>query len=545
MFRILIKIFIFFIFPEILVAQLPSYELKWGSNFRYRDVYAREVVDIDSEFFYTQGRRTGLLITNKWYLAKYDRKKSEQLWQVEMDRIIYQGIPTDLLSVHIVNGEFYLFLEAFSKRDDKKYLLLQRLDKEGDPKELKLVESVNSKRRRNGDFRIEFSEDRSNFLIFSSPTFNSREPERFAISVYDIDLGLKWSKDIQLDILDKYFKVNKVDLTNNGDVYLVGEKIRQSSLGLDQMIGIGSRIAKRYGAKIDSINNQRSKLWGTPNSEYLVYKIVGENDLLNQIDLDLNDVFITNMGLELDFSNNLVAIGGFYSERGYVNSSLKGMFYLTIDQVTNKNFSKQLIPFKTEFIDGFRMLGRSRRGTEIREDFVFRHFLHRADGGAYILAEDYEVEVRTQQTKNGTITNYYYYYNDIIAFAVSPAGEIEWSGHIPKRQYSKNDGGQSSGYLPLVDGKQLHVLFNDNSSNEKRFGERRPSVTRNFKRSNFVAVTISEDSEMHYNVLFNNAKERVYTLPKRSSTNESLQGDAVLFSLKNGKIQFGSFLHQN
>ena len=99
--------------------------------------------------------------------------------------------------------------------------------------------------------------------------------------------------------------------------------------------------------------------------------------------------------------------------------------------------------------------------------------------------------------------------------------------------------------MPLVDGKQLHVLFNDNSSNEKRFGERRPSVTRNFKRSNFVAVTISEDSEMHYNVLFNNAKERVYTLPKRSSTNESLQGDAVLFSLKNGKIQFGSFLHQN
>ena len=51
------------------------------------------------------------------------------------------------------------------------------------------------------------------------------------------------------------------------------------------------------------------------------------------------------MGLELDFSDNLVAIGGFYSERGYLNSSIKGMFYVTLDQTTNKNYSKEIVPF--------------------------------------------------------------------------------------------------------------------------------------------------------------------------------------------------------
>ena len=518
--RILIKILIFLLFPGVLSAQLPSYDLEWSANYRYRDVFTSNVVDLDSNFFYTQGSKSGLLITNQWYLAKYDRKKSKQIWQIEVERIMYQGIPTDLLSVHIVNGQFYLFLEAYNRRDDKKYLLLQVFDENGNPKELKLVESVDSRRRNHGNFRIQFSEDRTNFMIFSSPTNSVRQPERFAISVYGADLQLNWSKDIQLDILDRYVNINDVDLSNSGEVYLIAEKIiPRRSLG-------------------DTWN------WGMPNSEYLIYKVIGQTDDLKEIDLGLNNVFVTNMGLELDFSDNLVAIGGFYSERGYLNSSIKGMFYVTLDQTSNENHSKEIVPFRTEFIDGFRMLGRSRRGKEIREDFVFRHFLHRSDGGAYIIAEDYEMEVRTVvQNNNNTVTNYYYYYNDIIAFGVSPLGEIEWSGHIPKRQYSKNDGGHASGYLPLVDGKQLYILFNDHPSNVKRFGDRRPQVARNFRRSNFVAVSINEDSEMHYNVLYSNSKEGVMTLPKRSSSNESLQKDAVLFSVRNSKIQFGSLLH--
>ena len=49
---------------------------------------------------------------------------------------------------------------------------------------------------------------------------------------------------------------------------------------------------------------------------------------------------------------------------------------------------------------------------------------------------------------------------------------------------------------------------------------------------------------MHYNILFNNRKERVLTLPKKSASNVQLQRDAVLFSSLNSRIKFGSFLHQ-
>lgn len=518
MFRIFLKIFFFLFLPEVLLAQLNPYDLKWGTNYRYRDVFTTKVIDLDSNFFYTQGVRSGLFTSNKWYLAKYDRRESKQIWQVEMDRILFKGLPTNLVSVNIVDGEFYLFLESFNRRDDKKYLLLQILDQEGDPKDLKVIESLDSKRRNHGNFEIKFSQNRNNFMIFSSPRFSLREPEKFAISIYDRDLNLNWSKDIQLDVLDRYFRIQDIDLTNKGEVYLIGQKT------------MTSRVQNNF--------------WSSPYSDFLIYKIIGENDNLLEIDLNLNTIFITNLGLELDFSDNIAAIGGFYSEREYRNSSIKGMFYLTIDQSANNKISSEIVPFKKDFIDGFRFLARSRRGNEIREDFVFRHFLHREDGGAYIIAEDYEMEIRTVQSRNTTITNYYYYYNDIIAVGISPLGKIEWSGHIPKRQFSKNDGGFASSYLPLVDGQQLHILFNDHSSNSKRFGDRRPLSTRNFRSSNLVCVSINENSEMHYNILFNNRKERVLTLPKKSASNVQLQRDAVLFSSLNSRIKFGSFLHQ-
>ena len=50
---------------------------------------------------------------------------------------------------------------------DKKYLLLQILDQKGDPKDLKVIESLDSKRRNHGNFEIKFSQNRNNFMIFS------------------------------------------------------------------------------------------------------------------------------------------------------------------------------------------------------------------------------------------------------------------------------------------------------------------------------------------------------------------------------------------
>jgi hypothetical protein len=111
---------------------------------------------------------------------------------------------------------------------------------------------------------------------------------------------------------------------------------------------------------------------------------------------------------------------------------------------------------------------------------------------------------------------------------------------VPKRQFSRNDGGRASGYLPVVDGNQLHLVFNDHKANAERFGRRIPNIMRNPVSSNVVAVTITPEAEMTYNVLYNNAKTKVLTLPRRSVSSEFVPGDAVFFSYRKNKIQFGS-----
>ena len=514
-------IFLFFLTTSTAIwAQLPSYELQWGSPYRYREVYTQDILDMDSTSFYTVGSHYAILSTNRWFFAKYDRASARQMWQSEMDQIIYKGDRTELISTHIVEGEFYIFLQAYNRQSDEKILLLQILDANGDQKELKVVEKLEANRKYKGSFKISFSQDQRTFMIFSNPDYSIRDNEKFSVSVYNIDLTLKWAKDIELDVLDRYFSLYRSDVTNHGDVFFMGKKTPERNKG------------ERW-------------VWGQSNEEFMAYRMSGSSDEVVQMDLGLQNVFVTNMGMELDFGHNTMAIAGFYSEQGFNRASMKGMFYITLDQASANVTSTHLSPFSAAFLDEFMSTGRAQRGAEIREDFVFRQFLHRPDGGAFVVAEDYEMQVVTTQTRNGQVTNYYYYYNDIIAFGISDTGEIEWSGHVPKRQFSKNDGGRASGYLPVVDGKQLHLIFNDHRANTKKFGVRRPNIMRNANTSQVVAVTITAEAEMLYTPLYMNAKEKVLTLPKRSASNERIQGEAVLYSFRKNKVQFGSLLRQH
>lgn len=509
-------IFLFFLgIASTLHAQLPSYELQWGQAYRYREVNTQDIVDMDSTAFYTFGSRFALMSANRWYFAKYDRKTSQQLWQAEMDQLIYEGDRAEFISTHIVNGEFYIFLQAYNRQKDQKTLLLQVLDENGDPKELKVVERMDARRKYKGNFKVQFSQDRQKFLIFSNPDYSVRDNEKFSVAVYNLNLELVWAKDVELDILDRYFSLYRSDVSNDGVVYFIGKKTPERNKG------------ERW-------------VWGESNEEFLVYRLSGTEDEVYEVDLGLDRVWVTNMGMELDFGNNTMAVAGFYSEQGFNRASMKGMFYITLNQDDASTVSTHLSPFETEFLDEFMSTSRARRGSEIREDFVFRHFLHRPDGGAFVIAEDYDMQVVTTQTRSGTVTNYYYYYYDIIAFGISDKGQIEWSGHVPKRQFSRNDGGRASGYLPVVDGNQLHLIFNDHKANAKRFGRRIPSIMRNPVSSNVVAVTITPEAEMTYNVLYNNAKTKVLTLPRRSASSEFVPGDAVFFSYRKNKIQFGS-----
>ena len=127
-------------------------------------------------------------------------------------------------------------------------------------------------------------------------------------------------------------------------------------------------------------------------------------------------------------------------------------------------------------------------------------------------------------------TTNHYHYDELLTISVSPEGEIEWVGMIPKMQRTTNDGGFHSGYLPIVDGNSLHVMFNDHPRNAKRFAERKSRNTNNVRRSNLVMVSISPEAQMDYVVMHKNGKERLGPILRLSVASEHVQGDAVILS---------------
>ncbi len=242
--------------------------------------------------------------------------------------------------------------------------------------------------------------------------------KKFSVAVYNLNLELVWAKDIELDILDRYFSLYRSDVSNDGVVYFIGKKTPERNKG------------ERW-------------VWGESNEEFLVYRLSGTEDEVYEVDLGLDRVWVTNMGMELDFGNNTMAVAGFYSEQGFNRASMKGMFYITLNQDDASTVSTHLSPFETEFLDEFMSTSRARRGSEIRRT-LFSAISCTAQTGGICDRGGLRYAGGHNQTRSGTVTNYYYYYYDIIAFGISEKGQIEWSGHVPKRQFSRNDGGRAS-----------------------------------------------------------------------------------------------------
>jgi hypothetical protein len=244
------------------------------------------------------------------------------------------------------------------------------------------------------------------------------------------------------------------------------------------------------------------------------------------------------LGIECDLTDGQMAISGFYGRRN--SWDMDGALYLSFDQAKGEVIHSNLNPFSTEFVAQFSKI-LAKRGKGIRKNFVFRQFVARPDGGAYVVAEDYELIVRTTNTGRGTtVTNYYYYYRDIIVLSINKEGDVDWYAHIPKNQNSMNDGGYYLGYTFLMNDDGLHFVYNDHRSNAKRWGKKRLKPIRNAKSGNLVMVSLGHDASLNYRVLNKNQRQKFRVAPRMSRLANDGKDGAVLLSLRGTKIRFGN-----
>ncbi len=472
----------------------------------------------------------------KFFLEQYDKdlnlKKSQE---IELGK----GLNRKTLEfAEQLDEEIYLFTSLKNQPTKERILYSTLVDRKTlrpkeDPKKLAAI-SYKS-RGNDGFFDYDVSRDSSKLTVYYNLPFQANTEEKFGVSVFDNKMNLLWTKELQLPFKDRLYEVEKYQVDNKGNAYLLG------------IVYKGQVRVRRQGR---------------PNYEYhlLAYN---QGESYEQYLLNLNEKFITDMQFEVTPSGDLVC-AGFYSELG--TSSIKGTFYLLIDTKSKEVKKEYYQEFESSFLADFMSARRADKGRELYEYDLNRLEIRR-DGGVVLVAEQFYVRelddynnsasrfgYRRYSTRfgilrfpsrrygygypyNGGDSDVQYNYNDIMVINLNPNGSIQWARKIPKRQRSKNDQGVYASYaLSIAKGKMFFV-FNDNPKNlNKQSSDLKIHNFTKGKESVVVMVTIDGKGEMKKEPLFQVKDTNTYTKPKVC---EQISRDQmIIYSQRNRKNKF-------
>ncbi|MCB0586514.1 MAG: hypothetical protein KDD06_14485, partial [Phaeodactylibacter sp.] len=377
-------------------------------------------------------KNEGALSNEQAYIEYYDSemhlRKSQKL------DLKYKGKRRDFEDVAMIGGELYLFTSFNNQAQKKNYLFYQKVNQRLQPsRDLVMLSEVEAfNKAREGAFKLVISSDSSKVLLYSQLPYQKKDPERFALNVFDNQMNKLWSRDIILPYSDQQFAVEDYRIGPDGSVYLMGVLY------------------------LDGVRERRR---GRPNYQYIILAYTQQGEDVQEYHVALQDKFITDLAFRIADDGNLVC-AGFFSEKGAY--SVKGTCFFRLNASTKEIFNLSFKEFGFEFRTEFMRPGEVRRATRAeanddtgREPELYRFSLDelvlRSDGGAVLVAEQYYVFERTYRYWDGTLRfDYYYNYNDIIVVNIQPDGNIEWATRIPKRQETINDGGYYSSYAMSI-----------------------------------------------------------------------------------------------
>ncbi len=286
---------------------------------------------------------------------------------------------------------------------------------------------------------------------------------KFTLKVFNDKLEEQWSRKVRLPYNQDRLSVEKFDVDNNGDVYIL-TKYREENW----------RELKR-----------KDKPWFT--YKMLAYRQGGEE--VDKYDVTLKDNYISDITFDIDNRNNLVC-SGFFSERFI--GGLAGTFILTIDAQTKSITRQDTKKFDTSELNLFMSERRAKKGKEISSNFDLEDFVLRSDGGAVLIGESFYTTQSTSMDANGRVTSTTIYnYGPLIIVNVNPDGKIDWVSKIVKRQSSSSQ--VFSSYAMAIVADKMHFIFNK--------GLR--------KRSNVMSVSVDSKGKVSEKELFRVKDEKM------------------------------------
>lgn len=171
--------------------------------------------------------------------------------------------------------------------------------------------------------------------------------------------------------------------------------------------------------------------------------------------------------------------------------------------------------------------------------FELHDIIHRTDGGAVLVAEQYSTYVVcTTDSKGNNYCSTHYLYNDVLVVSIDREGNIEWASKVPKRQHSINDAGAFSSCAVEVKGSNIYLVFND--SGENLFikpGDKIKQFELNGKDALVVLATIDSDGKVSREALFSPERRDVILRPKDCV--ELKNQDMFIYASRKRDYRFG------
>ncbi len=473
-------------------------QVNWGSDMDMKEdgTFMDVIGDLDNSIYMLMGRH------NKPFIQRMDGLKVAYQKPLELELDKKELV---LKRVMLTRTEILVFATRYDKKVDEFTLYYSSYDQASfNPlKRFEQVAVVHSEKSRNaGGFLISSSPDRSKVLVRVDQPFEKGEDEKFQLTVYDASMGSLWWQNLELPFKDEEFSMESQRVDDDGSVLMLGIKYAD----------------KEQKRELKKANK------ATYEYHMLVYT-AGSSSPQDNI-ITVADKFLQDMTISIANEGDIIC-AGFFGNKG--SFSVRGAFYLRLDRASKQIVHQSYKEFSDDFITSYmteKEANKAKKKAEKKEEeielpeFELHDIIHREDGGAVLIAEQFFVREVTTQTPTGnggtmTSTSYHYYYNDVIAVNISPEGDVEWAAKVPKRQHSVNDGGAASSCAVEVKGSNIYLVFNDSGENLfVKPGDKIKQFELKGKDALVVLATMDRDGKVSREALFSPDRRDVILRPK-------------------------------
>lgn len=494
-------------------------QVQWGQEVKLKggDFYSSILSETDS-ILYLLKLRTEIFFNDGFYADKFDVGRLNYIGSVPLllrdARIQNEGreLTPQFEKVMMLDGKLNVFISAYDKVSDENVAYVVSFDDVDAQTALVELDKIpNAKRYNTGAFDFVASPDGKKFMVLRKRPYQKKENARFDLKIFDNQYNPLHSKAVLLPYKDKNFEIIRHSIDNEGNVVMLArieKENRENPLAEPDY----------YFSLIEFSPSDSNQVWE--------YEIKSENRLITDVDFILN-------------ARNEILVPGFYSTPG--KDGTQGTFYMSIDRSTHTVKSTAAKPFEKTLVLDFINEKRYNRGQGL-PGFNINYTVPLADGGLYVVSEQYYMTEVCGRDGRGFINcNYYYYYNSIVVFRISSEGDIIWNAVVPKYQFSINDEGFYSSYALAVTQDKLHFIYNDHPKNIDIQKAAEFKIMAKPSTSQAIHVTVNPDGTFIKEPLFINKDEKLILRPKFSG--QVRDGEIIISAIpKNNWVRLGRII---